>query len=699
MSEIQNKSHEDAINNTKEQLDKQKIIDFLNSLEGEEILQEYQKNLDQRNTELWRKVEDNSNEVKNKLNLDFSIVYGIENEKRADVDINKWQWFQWDLSNTQDYISSITLDATERVNNSDYWDFWHDLLGQYYDGDITFDELWELDQVPYEEYRNWEYGNEDIFIRHEQRNLSEHEENLLDAIHDPETEYDLLWYLLSELDNANPEDYKGISPLDILQERYENASEWDKIELAKTMSRYMNDYGYDDSLPNGDVSSEDMWNSYREWWVAWVCRHHHSEVAKFLASVWIQSWVITTNSGWGHAITWWKKDDGWFFMIDYWHYYEWDDPKELQARYLATKGAIELQGMITDEKDNIIWTLQTQLQELFQNTTSSIWTWDSLAYSQYLGQEWNDINEWVHIKVQKWFNGAWDEFSASYWAQKWNLWAEASIYHHESKDVDYADFTSTGARLKVQLGDEANKLWKIEGWAQLSKNEFKYDTQAKADYVVAWVHLAHTKKVYEDDNTKIATSTVAQSQLMWHIQSAKEDGGLWLQDGTTSLWTSINIEQEINDKWKLHWGLSYGWDIMVEGVRGSERREDEEDGFIKSVKTGINYMKFYDKKSVFGGATYTTNNLSVWANASHERWLGYNKTIAGLSASKWKIEVWAEVEVTDNSKNPFLLSEKEIRAEIVWKASDILRFSVEGESWSNWVSNRDEIKVGATAKF
>lgn len=641
MTEIQKQSI-DSSQETQKQIDNknyEKLINFLKNPEFKNIIEKYQVELDKKNKSTTWYIEKNIDHTRDNITWEFNLSFTSIQRERDPVKIEKWWWFNH-------YIKP------EELNNDPNCDEISSLLG-----------LCEIDK------------SNNLYI-----------DDLSNAIDNQRTQKDIdkneiivgifwLWEL-------SPEDRKTISPLDILRDNYKNASENDKIKLAQVMSRYMNDFWYDHNATNwrvSDVSSEDMWAAYKEWWVAWVCRHHHSEVAKFLKSVWFETWIVTTNSWWRHAVTWWKKQDWSFFMIDYWSYYEWKDPKELKAKYLAWKWALDLKETICDENWNTIWIIQTDLEKLFENTTSSIWTWDSLDFSKDIAKNWIKIHDGHDIDIS---SDSEKSIKVDYNYGNWSI--DWWVFFHKNTNTDYADYTSYWIKWNWKIWDRTETFWELSLWWSLSHNKFEWQTDKSRELIVRWVNINYSKELFNNWTTEVWLWWVIQWQLMYDIKNAHEEWKNWIEDGTWNFWTSLDIKHRFNDNLDWYLNLWYGWDILNENIRSFEN----------------DWFKIYDKKSIDVWWEYKTEDWDkIWVDLSYEEWLAYNKKWADVSLESWNLTFNAWVEETDNSKNPFLLSEAKKHVWIKYNVTDTLNIYSSYENISNWINTDNKYNVWINYKF
>ena len=407
-------------------------------------------------------------------------------------------------------------------------------------------ELWKTknkyDKFYYErEIRNWELRHEklkkDLLVLEDE--TSKISENIYEIYHSFDWEEKAL----------NLEKY---TPIDILSYNYKNTSEQEKIRLAVLVGEFMvRRYDLNGRNKLWDVSPEEMWNS--EWRDAWVCRHIHSEVAKLLDALWIKAWMVSTNSWTRHAITWWQKTDGTFFMIDYWTYYEWKDPKKLMDGYLRWKWAIDFKETVADKDWKMIWILQTELERIFENSTSSIWTWNSLEYSSMISKDgFSDMGKWA-VKVESGINSL--KTSSIYWWLNSQYWL-----FHNNKDENGVGYSISWVSWRYNW---EGSLWNFSIWWKLADNKFVFPNGKEKDVRTLWLDVGYSEKIYESEDTKIWLWAIAQTQIMQNPQSWR------IEDATWNLWVSLSWEHSISDRLKLNTTLWIGWDILESNIRKS----------------------------------------------------------------------------------------------------------------------------------
>ncbi len=456
------------------------------------------------------------------------------------------------------------------------------------------------------------------------------------------------------------------SPLEILRENYENQSEQNKIELAMFMSIYMGNVWYDsDQMGNSwDVSSQDMWDAYINFWVAGVCRHHHSEVAKFLESVWFNTWIISTTSWGNHSITRWRNQDGKFFFIDYWNYYESSDPKELKARYLAEKWSIKIREEVWDARWKLLGFIQTDLEELFESTTSSINTGDSLEYSRELSREW--------LEYKHWFNIDWEldtKSSKSIDLSYANSGMKTWVFFNRTNSLDYANYDSYWTYLEKTVSNDT--FWTYWVWLKLSKNYFEWENWKTREFNNIWFDFKYYNQLFDNWNTNIWLWAVHQFQ---RTESEKNNNS---NDHTLNYGASLNLEQSISQNLVWNINLWYWADISRKNIRVGY------DGWTRE----------FEKKSIDLGLTYDDWNMRASSNISGEKWLWYEKTWFEANLWNQKGQISFSYENLDNSDNPFLLNEITREIGMTWNIFDTLSVSAWIERTDNWINQNDSISI------
>lgn len=710
MTEIKTQKKEIKNPNTHNTLDN-KLLDFSYNPEAEKIIKKNQLILDKQNSDTVNALYENIKYTKNNLNLwyinkNYSELWNIT--------INE-NLITWNMSDILNYKTSNEINYLKTIKEhniwyrleyykieldrlkSDYDKIWQRLANweiSYTEANIEATNINNLLAQTKDNIYKIELENNEIdttISKFESRKLTQYAIDLLDAINEQRSQNDLVNdQIFSDLtgnlllNSTNNVDQINISPLDILKDKYLNSSEEEKILMARTITKYMynNWYNIEDLNIKQDVSSEKIWSTYKKWWLAWVCRHHHSEVAKFLKSVWIESWIVSTNNWVAHVITWWKKSDWTFFMIDYWDYFEWKDPKELKEKYLALKWTIDFTERVADENWKVIWYIQTPLEKLFTNMTSSIWTWDSLDYSKNIASEWINISKWHNTELN--INWNWSiGIDYSYWNWQIEWW----VFFNQTKDIGSiakADYSSYWLYFEGKKWNKENRFWEFWYWLKVSGNNFDWNNWKNSNYLALWVDWKYFKELYNKEKTKINLWWVLQWQIMQDPEE-KNKKNYWFEGSISNFWATFNIDQKLsnNIEWKLN--LLYWWDIWVKNIRVWRN----------------SWIKVFDKKWIEWWLKYTTNNWdSISWDLQYEKWLWYTKKWLEVELKTWNlwVEVWYEK--TNNSKNPFLLNEAK---KYIWIIYDIKKIPLKINAWfekiDNWINWNNTTSVWITYRF
>jgi len=462
---------------------------------------------------------------------------------------------------------------------------------------------------------------------------------------------------------------------------YKNSSDEEKIKMARNIAtylgRYLCDYEMKEDHDWSDVPSEVIWEEAKESWFgseewhsAWVCRHHHSEVAKFLRGVWITAWVITTNYWWPHAIVLWKLSNWNYFLIDYNHYFESKDFLDLKDRYLASHWAIDLKEYTSDPDWNIVKIIQTALEQEFENTTSSINTWDSMSFSKILAQNWVKLIKWFNIDVDieaDTNNKSSKKVDISYgkgtdfWYYKW--W----VFYKNTQWLWYSIYQSTWAYIRWKWWNRDWKMWELSLWIKCSNNKFDYDTWKTAQYNVLSWDLSYDKQIDVGKKDKLNIWATIQ----WSLMFDDTEGHSWYyntflwqeQRETWNWWFTLDWEHIINENWKFNTWAMYWFDVWPWNIRWWK------------------WYKLYGKYGVYGWIEYKSDknneDLIVKLDWSYEKWLWYNKYWMSWVVKKWKIWLQAEYQIEKDTTYFHFPDRINTKIGLVYDITDYLQWKVE----------------------
>lgn len=479
-------------------------------------------------------------------------------------------------------------------------------------------------------------------------------------------------------------DQSIVTPFDILEKQYIDASEEDKLKLARVISAYMWGEWYDSDrltneieLANGlkfwwDVTSEEIWTAYREWWVAWVCRHHTSEVAIMLSRLWFKTWTLSTNNwDWRHFATWWQKEDGSYFLIDYWDYYEWKDPKELKAKYLAAKWWLDLREFVTDKDWNTIQIMQTDLEKMFEDTSSSIWTWSTLGHAKDISNTWVRITQWHSFDV------TYDPDTSSKFEYKyWNWSVEGGVFYNKITDIDYADYISRWITLRGKVGDKSNSLWELWWWIKYAEHDFEWQNWKKAKYKSRAISIDYANSFKASDVTNI------RMWLSWQSILAKNKENGYLSDYVENYGINLWIDHKLTPDVDISLDLWAGKESYLDNTRTAERVSS-----IWSSSSWVSLKKQLDNLWSISWKIYTEDGL--W----------YKKQWLDLKLQTRDMELTAWYEETDNIDNWFLLDESIAYVWMQYKIHPNTSVNFKIDEAYNWESKDENIYLWLNMKF
>jgi hypothetical protein len=327
----------------------------------------------------------------------------------------------------------------------------------------------------------------------------------------------------------------------------------------------------------------------------------------------------------------------------------------------------------------VIWTIQTDLEKLFEKVTSSIWTWDSLKHSQKLAKSGISIAEWHDIKID---TNSEESKKIDYKFGNWII--EWWIFYHENKNIDYANLTSYWFSFAWKIWNRKDLFWEFWVWAKLSYNAFEWQNWNKREYNVFWTNLQYSNQLFSNKTTNFWIWAVSQKQIMQDIKNYKEDWDWWIEDSTSNFWISSYINHKITPKLKWNINFRYWWDIWTKNIRT----------WIES------WDKLFEKKSLGVWLQYTKSNWNIisW-KVKYQNWLWYYKESGDISLESWNITLSAWYEETDNSKNPFLLDQAKKYIWLKYNISDTLNINFWHENTNNWSSKDDKTSASLKVEF
>ncbi len=458
------------------------------------------------------------------------------------------------------------------------------------------------------------------------------------------------------------------TPFEDIKNNFSTASEDQKIQIARMFSSLLSE-NYKDDWTN--PSDAEMANSVKNYLTtgtpmsAWVCRHIHSATAQLLQDLWLEAWLITTNSiGW-HAITLWKKEDWSYFFIDYGTMYEGKDLKALQAQYLAAYGSMDLWETISAPNGKVIGFIKTFLEEQVSKRWSASWT-DNMGLLSKQGAEQWSLNKltWQAIDA----NITTDDnkyASYQYGGEHTQIWIDASQTNSNEWNL-----TSIGIWGKVYLWKDDNTA--ISG--KITKHDIKYPESGKSfSWSTISISWEKVKNLYTSDNTKInawiATEAArlfsnkkGSSEMADKVDDVTHESALTIA-GIQKIGKNIDVKanigvREITDfsnersenmvkpyvwfqaGWAATYNFNKWWNVGVTGeystMVGERKFNAGIQGTDKSGKTNIafNYSKttptiaFWEEeiRMNLGLTRNITENAKLYINGS------YNKNKAYLMA-------------------------------------------------------------------
>lgn len=430
--------------------------------------------------------------------------------------------------------------------------------------------------------------------------------------------------------DISPEKLKQTNPIDIIVKLGKDLPEEEKIALAKIATTYGGDFGYDydmiGNFKNPNISSEEYWQKLREWGVAGVCRHIHKEGARILAGLGFKTGVVTTTSGGRHALTIGKRENGKTFMIDYDDYYEWDSLKELQAKYLAKNGSLNLHDYISDENGKITGIMQTDLEKTLTNQTSFTPNGASkrtqeIARNSIKNEEWMQISSNITDKTQ----------SGKIAYGRWNhqFLAQASRTHN----VDSADLFTAWVGYRYNVENKRTDALSLN-YAQAN-----YQNGNISKNIILSAEHSRRKELVNNDTTKITASGTMSAQNMLHL---KKWGISW--DARWEIIWNLSADHKINNNLTFKGDIYGGGDIVPQNM-------------------GWWFIKMAPKYWAVLGAEYKKNEFLANGQIGIEKNINGTEYSGNLS-TKYK-EYSAAFEGSHlQSKNPFIENQTKLKGSI-----------------------------------
>jgi len=351
------------------------------------------------------------------------------------------------------------------------------------------------------------------------------------------------------------------NPFEDTKKQYINASEDDKIQLVRFFSQLLNqNYDLVGQNTSWDVSNETMTNALKTYLTTWekmpagICRHIHAVTAQLLQDLWMEAGIITTNSTSGHIVTLWKKSNGEYFIIDYETMYTGKDLKEMQAKYLAAHGSMDLMETVATPDGKVLGFVQTFLEEAVSKNASVSWT--------------NDIEERSKIVAEAGSLGKVSGQNISANAAS-NKNANISLQHwwktYEVK-TDFTTVNSTEWNLQ-SVGIGGKKYFQnntLAIWGKVAQHNITFDNEGgKTSFSWQTLNISgeKVKNIFTSNNSKL--NVVGVSEITWLfsnregkakwsdiVQDARQESALTIawstKKGNFEVWGNVGIK-EITD--------------------------------------------------------------------------------------------------------------------------------------------------------
>lgn len=418
------------------------------------------------------------------------------------------------------------------------------------------------------------------------------------------------------------------NPFEDIKNNYSTASEDQKIQIARMFSSLLNANYKDDWTNPSDKEMTNAVKNYLNTWKkmsAWVCRHIHSATAQLLQDLWLEAWLITTNSTWWHAITLWKKEDGSYFFIDYGTIYEGKDLETLQAQYLAAHGSMDLWETISTPNGKVIGFIKTFLEEQVSKNASVLWTSNTALYSKKIaeqgslntlspGEQAIDANITTDKNANISYQQGWENTQIGIDASQinsneWNLTSvgiSGKLYLWKDNN------TAIGAKIGKQNIDYTN--WE-------NTNKFSGSTIS-----ISWEKV---KNLYTSNDTKVNIGVTTQGTVLLSDRNNTSTGFDKIQDTEHESALTIAWEQKIgkNIDIKANVGVREITDFS------NERSENMVKPYLWFQAWGTAQYNFNKWWNIGVTGEYSTmvweRTFSTWLQGANKSWtvaLNYTQT-------------------------------------------------------------------------
>lgn len=314
------------------------------------------------------------------------------------------------------------------------------------------------------------------------------------------------------------------NPFGEIKNTYANASEDQKIQVARILSSLLNE-NYDNGLATWiktwDVSDKNMITAVKGYLTTWeaipagVCRHIHAATAQLLQDLWMEAWIISTNAGWPHVITLWKKTDWSYFFINYGDIHEGKDLKALMWQYLAANGSMDLQETIATPNGKIIGFIKTFLEEQVGKNASALWVNNTALYSKKITEQWS-LNKLLTGEQAIDANVTTDKDANISYQKGWKN-TQIGIDASQTNSSEW-NLTSVGIQGKLYLWKDNNTAI----GAKIGKQNINYtDWENTNKFSGSTISFSweKVKNLYASDNTKINAWIV--TEVTWLFSNKK----------------------------------------------------------------------------------------------------------------------------------------------------------------------------------
>lgn len=462
-----------------------------------------------------------------------------------------------------------------------------------------------------------------------------------------------LWEMEKDLNDIlfdHPEKYKWKNVLQVLEEKYWTSEEW-IIKLARFVTKYMNTQ-YDHELSNtwiwhnwkNTISTQEMFEQYKKWEVAWVCSQIARAWAEILSSHWMMAWVVKVNSWTTHVITWWKLSNWKYILIAYWKKFVAKTPKGVLSAYQSSKWKIDMTHYVADEKWNFKGFIVTLEWKQVQLNTSSFKEIDTQSHLKNVLQNWADIQKWVKVDIKA------TNLNKKFEVKAWNWTVEASAWVIQNNNISpyLKKLTTFYWGIWWKVGNIYWKYWELSWkikwsysqaeWYNWKKDNF-YNISANVDYVK---NLVNTDKTII--NAWLSTSwnvLIEDKSLNWQTKIASFNWNI-------VAWLSLKHKFNKNLIWRFY-GY-YGWDIIDYNL------VDASWDLLSASSKSIKALRLAKKWGVMAWITYnnlnwTTFNLD-WYYKKYLWWKNYWLK-AWVLSNNWKTIINWFYDVLDNRWNWF----------------------------------------------